>query len=343
MRYPVYFGCFGRTGAECVRVSVFDDADGTLSRVTSIPTMLNPSYVNFDMEKHFFFSVMQDASRRGFVRSYRVEPQGFEPVCDADTGGDGPCYVAVSPSNRYVAACNFPSGSFKVWSLDGAGRLSPVGRTHVHRGSGPNAARQSSPHAHSTVWSPWQQDVLYVCDLGCDRVFRYQVSPQGVRRIGQTVAPAGSGPRHLTFCTATRRAYLVGEMGSDVTVFAVAQNGSLRQLQRISMLPEGFAGENTAADIHLSHDGRFLYASNRGHDSLVCYRVGTDGLLSDPVWTASAGRIPRGFIISPDQRWLLCANQDSGAITVFSRDENTGALCLKHTYDDYGKPCNVRF
>ncbi len=94
-------------------MSVFDDADGTLSRVTSIPTMLNPSYVNFDMEKHFFFSVMQDASRRGFVRSYRVEPQGFEPVCDADTGGDGPCYVAVSPSNRYVAACNFPSGSFK--------------------------------------------------------------------------------------------------------------------------------------------------------------------------------------------------------------------------------------
>lgn len=343
MRYPVYFGCFGRTGQECVRVSAFDSETGVLSPVTMIPTMLNPSYVNFDMKKQFFFSVMQDEARRGFVRAYRVTPGGFETLCDVSTGGEGPCYVAVSPSNRYVAACNYPSGSFRVFALAADGMLTPVGRTHVHKGSGPNAARQEGPHAHSTVWSPFREDVLYVCDLGCDRVFYYQVSEKGVRKLGETAVTPGVGPRHLTFCTATRRAYLVNEMGSCVTVFAVEKSGALKTMQEISMLPEGYFGTTIAADVHLSYDGRFLYASNRGHDSIVCYRVDENGLLSDPVWTDSCGKTPRGFILSPDQNWLLCANQDSGNIVVFARDGKTGALTKAQDYADYGAPCNIRF
>ncbi|MDB4893856.1 MAG: hypothetical protein JWN15_118, partial [Firmicutes bacterium] len=266
--------------------------------------------------------------------------------------GAAPCYISLDPTGRYALVANYVGGSVAVLPIgldggpgpatdlvrhEGAGpnRAAAQGgagpNRAAHEGAGPNPARQAAPHPHSIQPDPSGAWVL-VPDLGLDRIFTYRLDPhrgklEPAEIPWQPVRP-GAGPRHMTFHPTAPCAYVINELDSSVTAFHLdAARGSLTELQTVPTLPENYAGPNTGADIHMHPSGRFLYASNRGHDSIVIYQVdaGT-GRLTLVGHESTRGRTPRGFALDPSGQFLLAANQESGSVLTFRIDQESGAL-----------------
>ena len=244
--------------------------------------------------------------------------------------GNSPCHVALHPSGRYLLVANYASGSVAVFPVRADGGLGDA--SHVERltGSSVDPERQQSPHPHSVNLDPTGR-YLFVPDLGTDRIMIHKFSAED-----GTLVPAehawvavhpGSGPRHFAFHPSSRYAYLITEMGSTVVAYSWDGADGLTELQRISTLPPGWEGENYCADIHVHPSGRFLYGSNRGHDSIVVYEIQQhSGLLRLSGHHSSGGRWPRNFALDPVGRRLLAANRDTGDVVVFDLDEETGVL-----------------
>ncbi len=345
-RYDVYFGSFASRGGTYVPFYEFSEKDGSLEYKGKLDGLFNPSYTNFDQAFEYFFSVSKEKETgKGFVHVWKAEGGEMRFLDKYHTGGKDPCYVMVDRTNSFVAAANYSSGSFRIWKLEEDGKLTPYGQTKRHQGQSVDPKRQTQPYCHSTVWSPWH-DIVYVCDLGTDRVVWYKndEKKQAFVKEGQVkIKPAGSGPRHLTFAPNRQVAYLLNEMGSTMAVFKVLNNGALIEMQHLAALPDSFDGVSTCSDVHVSPDGKFVYASNRGHDSLAIYSIDQYGQASIAGYAPSLGKTPRGFAISPSGKWLICANQDSNNIIVYLRDEETGLLEPKHEYESSVGLVNVRF
>ncbi|HUW40282.1 MAG TPA: lactonase family protein [Rectinemataceae bacterium] len=262
------------------------------------------------------------------------------------TIGTQPCHLALDDERIYVS--NYGDGSLSVFRLDAGGLpLEPPLRL-AYEGRGPHPLRQERAHVHSVALSPDKAFAL-VADLGRDKVLAYRVeaSPGGLSLGGEatTELPPGSGPRHFAFHPGGRFLYLVEELSNHITVFAwEGETGSLAEIQTVPTLPESFRGENTAADIHISPDGRFLYCSNRGHDSIVGFEIdAAAGLLSRPRHTASGGSHPRNFAIDPRGRYLLVANAKSDGIAHFRIEPVTGALLPTGIVTELGEPMCIVF
>lgn len=241
------------------------------------------------------------------------------------THGADPCHITLSPDRRWAAVSNYSGGSLCLFAIGEDGRLTEAGFVR-HHGRGADPARQEGPHAHSCIWLG--KDTFLAMDLGLDRLFAYRADANGLRILGETAVRAGVGPRHAAFGKKRDVLYVTGEMGSAVMVFGYeAVSGRLLLRQEISTLPEDFAGKNTAADLQLSPDGRHLYASNRGHDSLAAFAISErDGTLTPARHYPCGGRTPRHFCIDEGGRYVLAANQDSDSLAVLGRDSGTGAL-----------------
>ena len=345
-KYDVYFGSIGSRGGTFVPSYEFNESDGSLTYKGKTDGLFNPSYTNFDHDYKLFFSVSKDRKTdKGFVYSWKVDGDQLIPAGRFHTGGDGPCYVMVDRTNTFVSAANYPSGSFKIWKFDSEGKLTPYGMAKRHRGSSIDPKRQTHPYCHSTVWSPWH-DIVYVCDLGTDRVVWYKNNEkkQVFDKEGQVDILPGSGPRHLTFHPNMQVAYLLNEIGNAVTSFKVLNNGALIEMQHVSTVPDDFTEFSSGADIHVSPDGKFVYASNRGHDSLAIFKTDQHGQVTLIGFAPTLGKSPRGFDISPSGDWIICGNQDSMNVVVFRRDKKTGMLEPVHKYEDTGAGLvNVRF
>ena len=344
-KYDVHFGSFASRNGTFVPCYEFDEGDGTLEYKSRVEGLFNPSYTNFDRSFELFFSVSKDKDTgKGFVYSWKADGDKLIPLGRFHTGGNDPCYVMTDRTNTFVSASNYSSGSFKIWKFSKDGELTPYGMTKRHRGASVHPERQTHPYCHSTVWSPWH-DIVYVCDLGTDRVVWYKNNEeqQCFDKAGQVKVVPGSGPRHLTFHPKMQVAYLLNEMGNSLTSFKVLNNGALIEMQHVPTLPQDFDGFSTCSDIHVSDDGRFVYASNRGHDSIAIYETDEHGQVSFVAHAPSLGKTPRGFDLSPSGKWLICANQDSNNIVVFSRDEKSGMLSPVHEYESNAGLVNVRF
>ncbi len=241
------------------------------------------------------------------------------------THGADPCHIAFSPGGRWAAVSNYGSGSLCLYAVREDGSLRETGFVQ-HHGHGVNPDRQEGPHAHSCIWLG--NDTFLAMDLGLDRLFVYLADTDGLHILGETAVRVGSGPRHAAFGKKRDVLYVTGEMGSAVMVYRYeAAFGRLSRLQEISTLPSDFAGMNTAADLHMSPDGRYLYASNRGHDSLAAFAVSEqDGTLTPAGQYPCGGRTPRHFWIGGSGRYVLAANQDSDSIAILGRDGESGAL-----------------
>jgi 6-phosphogluconolactonase len=245
--------------------------------------------------------------------------------------GGAPCYVTAADSGRFVLVANYTGGNVAVLPVRGDGSLGEAVDVEQDAGSGPNRERQEAPHAHSVLLDRANR-FAYSCDLGTDKVMVYRFDPRK-GGLSSGTPPSfstkpGAGPRHLAFHPRGRFVYVLNELDSTVT--ALAQDparGTLRELQTLSALPAGFAGANTGADIHLTPDGRYLYSSNRGHDSLACFAVDArTGALRPVGHTPTEGATPRNFVIDPAGRFLLVANQKSDTVVTFRLEPGTGAL-----------------
>lgn len=295
----------------------------------------NPSYLAIHPNGRTVYSVCEisdhDGTPQGGVEAYErdTETGKLRRLGSQPSGSRGPCYVSIDPAGEYAAVANYGGGSVELLEVAPDGALTSILAHHVHSGSSVNKDRQSEAHAHSAVFDPTGA-FLFVPDLGMDKIVCYAVDrrtkslvPDAERTV--EVAP-GSGPRHLIFHPSGTVAYLVNELASTVMSFAYA-GGRMALRTTLSMLPEGFDGKNTAADIHLSNDGKHLFASNRGHDSIAQFRIGQDPTAIHYEGSVSTnGATPRNFTVHPSEPLVLAANQDSDSITAFRYNDETPVL-----------------
>lgn len=297
--------------------------------------VVNPSYLVMDDRHAYLYCVNElkeyGGSAQGAVSSFCVKGDGSLSFIDQKgTGGTDPCYVELDPSQKHLYVANFMSGSVCVLNTEG-GALSSA-QFLQHSGSSVNPARQAGPHAHSVVFSPEGRYAL-VPDLGIDKlvVYGHDAATGTLASAGKPYyqSRAGAGPRHCAFGASGKYCYLINELNSSIDVLAYSQeDGGMMALQNVSSLPPGAdARDNSCADLHISPDGRLLYGSNRGHDSIIIYRIdGGTGLLAYAGCVPCGGRTPRNFAIDPTGRYLLCANQDSDNVVTFHIQPETGLL-----------------
>ncbi len=294
----------------------------------------NPSFLA--VTPNYLYAV-SERDRDGMISAYRRNPGDgvLSFLNSVPTGGDAMCHLNVWPGQKIYSAANYMSGSVFTGKIREDGSLGELCAFCQHSGAGYyHTGRQEGPHVHCTVLSA-DGKRLYVSDLGLDQVFCYEVERDAFLTLADENAqirlPKGEGPRHFLFQNKGRFMYLTAELGNKVFVYETKDGGmTYEEIQRISTLPEDYAGENTAADLHFSGDGRFLYASNRGMDSLALYEAdGITGRLTAKGHYEAYGQCPRNFCITPDDRYLLIANQGSGNIVLCRRNKETGALCGK--------------
>lgn len=324
------------TGSKGIYVYRFDAATGKATLLSHTEGLCNPSYLTMGVDRSVLYAVTESRMLgKGSVSAFRLDRErgSLRLMNTVSSFGDNPAYVAADRGGAYVAVANYTGGSFSVYGLHKDGSLIP-GILHTQfSGHGVDPARQEKPHAHSAVFSP-DDRWLYIQDLGLDRI---TVQPfdhghaLGNRQPFTIATPAGGGPRHLVFHPNKKYAYLIEEMGGMVDVYRYdPATGALDSLQRIAAHPDDARGPFRSADIHVSPDGRFLYASNRAESTIAIFSIDTaTGLLRPVGYAPTMGKEPRNFTLDPSGRWLLVANQESNSIVIFSVDPKTGTIHRK--------------
>lgn len=339
----VYVGTYTQTEpgtrrrSEGIYVYRMDPASGDLAPAHVVPDVVNPSFLALDPHHRYLYAVNEvaeiDGRNTGAVSAYAVDQAtgGLTFLNRQSSGGTGPCHLSVDQTSRYVLVANYDGGSVAMLPILAGGQLGPATCVVQHAGSSVNPQRQREPHAHSITVDPTNRYAI-VADLGIDQVLVYRLDLEGGRLIpndppGARVEP-GAGPRHFAFHPNGRFGYLINELGSTMTAFAYdSSRGTLQHLQTLSTLPADFTGTNHCADVHVHPSGRFVYGSNRGHDSIVEYAIDpSTGLLTLVGWESTRGRTPRNFAIDPSGQFLYAANQNTDTIVTFRIDATTGQL-----------------
>lgn len=283
---------------------------------------INPSFILPHPRLPVLYTV-EETSPEGAVRAWRMEGDSLKPLNCFPSGGDSPCHLSFSADERFLYVANYMNSTLTVFALDRQGNIEKRTDLWQLSGCGPNRDRQEGPHAH---FSMERDGLLYVCDLGADRIAVFENQDGKLKEKASIALPAGCGPRHLAFNPAyPRLLYCVTELENSVYVIN-RENNSYTVLQRLSTLPDSFQGESFAAAIHFSPDGGALLASNRGHDSIAVFPVREDGLLERPVFSPCAA-FPRDFAIF-DQTVVVGSQRDS-LIRAYTLDQ--AALTLTET------------
>jgi 6-phosphogluconolactonase len=336
-RYRVYIGTYTGGASEGIYLLDLDASSGTLNVVGLAAEVESPSFLAIHPEKRVLYAVgeISKASDHpgGTIGAFAIDDDTgtLSLLNQESTVGKGPCHVCVAPSGKHVAAANYSSGSTVLLPILDDGRLGAASSFVQHEGSGANPSRQEGPHAHSVNFDKTGR-ILIAADLGIDKLMLYRYDAEtGELAPGEpafaSLAP-GAGPRHVAIHPSGQFIYAVNELANTVTAFAYdADTGALDEVQTIGTLPDGFEGENTTAEIRVHPTGRFLYASNRGHDSIAAFSLdGDSGMLTAIGHTSTGGQTPRNFNVDPSGRILLAANQATDNIVVFRVDPETGAL-----------------
>lgn len=336
-QYFVYIGTYASSDQPGIYIYRLDEETGLPGFVDNLAGIDNPSYLAFDSQQRHIYAVSETrhyAGQQGgsVVAIARDQASGtLKKLNQRPTLGEEPCYISVTPGDEMLLAVNYTGGSFCAYNLLQDGTIGEQIDFIQKTGQGLRTDRQEGPHPHSIVLDPSGKHVL-IADLGLDKVCTYQLDLKAKKYVEQhelTVEP-GTGPRHSVFSANGRYAYIINELASSITVFAYdSATAQLHARQTISTLPIAYkdSAKNTSADIHLSPDGRFLYGSNRGHDSIVVYRIEQEtGMLTLVQHVSTVGKTPRNFAITPGGRLMLVANQDTDSVVVFKRDVDNGTL-----------------
>ncbi|HEY0041271.1 MAG TPA: lactonase family protein, partial [Flavisolibacter sp.] len=309
-------------------------ATGKLTWVSNTDSVVNPSYLAVAPDGEYLYACTETRTvNAGGVSAFRFDKNTgrLSLINKQSSGGDNPAYVAINKTGKWVVAGNYSGGSLVAYPVNADGSLQPYSQLIQHKGSSVNKQRQEMAHVHATVFSPGD-DFLFTPDLGIDKVMIYQFDPLQKQPLKEA-APAfaattpGSGSRHFTFHPNGKWAYLMEEMAGAVSAYQY-NAGKLAEMQRIFAHPDTLTSQPGSADIHVSPDGKFLYASNRGgENNIAIFKIdGETGKLSLVGYQPTLGRTPRNFMIDPSGNFLLVANQDTDNIVVFKRDKLTGLL-----------------
>ncbi|THU32441.1 lactonase family protein [Niastella caeni] len=346
MNYYLLIGTYTKGKSEGLYVYKMNSETGEVSFVSKAAAA-NPSYLDLSPDEKFVYAVNEDANDKGSVSVFSFDKSNgtLTFIDKQSTGGDHPCYVAVNKTGKWVAAANYSGGSFSTLPIMANGTLGTA-TTIQHTGSSVNKERQDKPHVHSTVFSP-DDKYIFVPDLGIDKVMIYSFNPGSGKPepapVPFAAPPAGSGPRHFTFHPNGKFAYLVEEMGGAVSAYKY-KDGKLTPIQHISTYPADFTGKKWSADIHVSPDGRFLYATNRTpSNTIAIFSIDKSGKLKALGYESTKGEVPRNFTIDPTGNFLLVANQETHNIVIFKRDKKTGMLTDTGKRIEVGHPVCLKW
>jgi 6-phosphogluconolactonase len=355
--YFAYVGTYTGTTSKGIYGYRFDPKTGQFTSLGVMAEAANPSFVATDADHRFLYASTErgdgpssPATRQGFLSSYAIDPGtgALTFLNKVSAGGTSTAHLVVDGTAHALFAANYGSGTVNSFALKPDGSIGALTGTDQHIGSSVNTRRQEGPHPHAVVLSP-DHHYLFVPDLGLDKVFSYRIDT--MKGTFQPNDPpfvsvnAGLGPRHLTFGVEAKFAYAVCEMGSSVVAFSYDRlKGSLKPIQTISTLPSDFHGENNSAEIQADRSGRFLYASNRGNDTITLFGIDPQkGTLAKVQVMPTGGKTPRNFVIDPTGRYLIVANQDSDKITIFDIDRQTGKLTPTRQVLDVPSPVAILF
>ena len=331
---PVYFGTYTRQedSSKGIYRSVLDLETGKLSAPVLAAEAKNPSFLEIHPNGRFLYAV-SEAGGAGSVSAYAIDTDTPELrfLNQRSSGGAGPCHVSIDHAGRNLLVANYGGGSASVIPIQTDGRLAEPTGFVQHAGSSVNPQRQKGPHAHSINVSP-DNRFAFVADLGIDKIMIYRLDTAkgtiAANRPAFAELKPGAGPRHFAFGPDGRFAYVINELDGTVTAFAYdSASGALTAIQTVTTLPKEFRGFNACAEIRVHPSGKFLYGSNRGHDSIVVYRIDpAKGTLTFVEHETADIKTPRNFNIEPTGKFCLVANQGADSVVVFQIDRKTGAL-----------------
>jgi 6-phosphogluconolactonase len=347
--FLVYVGTYTRQESKGIYAFRFQPATGKLTPIGLVGETENPSFLTLHPNQRFLYAVNEisnyEGQSAGSVSSFSIDAKTgmLTPINKTSTRGTIPAHLVVDKSGKSLVVANYGSGSVAAFPLNADGSVGAASAFVQHTGSS-TGPRQKGPHAHAVSLSA-DNRFVFVPDLGLDQVLSYRLDPaKGTLTPNDppfTKVTQGSGPRHFAFHPNGQFAYTLSEMGSLVTVFAYDRaGGTLKELQTISTLPKDFSGTNNSAEVEVHPNGRFLYASNRGHDSIAVFAINPHaGTLTLLEHVPTQGKMPRNFAIDPTGTYLLAANQNTNNIVIFRIDQKTGRLTP--TGDDLKTPSPV--
>jgi 6-phosphogluconolactonase len=353
--YYAYVGTYtGKSKSKGIYVYRFNTGTGKLSTIGLAAETENPSFLTIHQNGRYLYAVNEigryQGQATGTVTAFSIDRSTgkLTELNKVVTKGTIPCHLKVDKTGRYLVLANYGSGSTASFPIQADGKLGEAISSIQHTGSSVDERRQKGPHAHSVNFSPDYRFVV-VADLGLDEILVYRFNPKDGTLTANdppfVKVKAGGGPRHFSFHPTGRYGYANHEMGSAVSVFDYnAKAGVLTEKQLISTLPEGFQGTNHTAEVLAHPNGKFVYSSNRGHDSIAVYSVDrSTGKLTSVEIEPTQGRTPRNFVIDPSGKYLLAENQDSDSIVIFQIDPSTGALTATGDKVEAPMPVCIRF
>ncbi len=331
----VFISAFASGEDGAIHALRLDGSSGRLAPLQRTENVAHPFFLAVSPDQKFLYSIHAQkfgAKEDEQVAAYAIAGRtGQLKLLNRQSArGSAACYLDVDRTGKTVLVANYSTGSVASLPVREDGSLGAAVSFIQHAGASVDPVRQKGPHAHSIVVSP-ENRFACAADLGLDQVLIYRLDAAQARLLPHQPAvaplPPGAGPRHLTFHPTGKYVYVINELGNSVTLFDYdARSGSLLQRQTISTLPNDFQGKSYCADVKVTPNGRFLYGTNRGHDSIAAYRVGEDGRLTLIAVEPSLGKGPQNLAISPDGQWLLCANMPGNSVVVFRIDQRAGGL-----------------
>jgi len=350
----MYVGTYTGGESKGIYHCSFDPASGRIQVLGATGSIVNPSFLAGDARGRYLFAVSETAEfggkPGGSVHAFAVDRNSgtLTHLNSQPSHGADPAHLSIDGRGRFLLVANYTGGNVCAFPVQEDGHVGPLVSSVQHVGKGPDPKRQERPHAHSVILDHANRRA-FAADLGIDRVMVYAFN-----RDTGALAPAeqpeivmkpGAGPRHMDFSPDGKTLYVVNELSSTVTALSYdVESGSLKELQTVSTLPASFREENTCADIHVHPTGRFVYASNRGYDSIAVFAVDKPrGKLRLVQHQSTLGKSPRNFALDPAGRFLLAANQRSDSIVVMKIDEAEGTLTATQDVTSMPSPVCIRF
>ncbi len=351
-KFTLYVGTYTTSGKSEGIYGYHMDATGALTRFTSIMSV-NPSFLTIDRNKRFLYAVNEVGEffekPSGAVSAFAIDPAtgNLRLLNEQATQGADPCYLSVDSKKRTLLVANYTGGNVSVFPLRSDGTLGMVAEVKQHEGSGPKE-QQKGPHAHCVIFDRSERYAL-AADLGIDKVMIYPVD-RATGKLSPAKQPfaelkPGAGPRHLSFHPSGKFLYVISELDSTMSGFKYDErDGTVTMIETVSTLPSDFSGTSYCADVHVSASGKFLYGSNRGHNSIVVFEIDQQtGKLTLVEHVSTEGNWPRNFTIDPSGSFLLVANQRSDNVVVFSIDATTGRLKPTGVNEQIPSPVCLKF
>ena len=352
--YRVFIGTYTGGESKGIYRGKFDSKTGELTDVELAAEMENPSFLAIHPSGKFLYAVGEVAKfndeSTGFVASFSLDPATGElsPLNQVASSGTAPCHLTVDKNGNYVLVANYSSGTASVISINEDGTLGERTAFQQHTGSSANKQRQEGPHAHSINLDA-DNKFAFVADLGLDKVMVYRFDPK-TGKLEPNDPPsvdiqAGAGPRHFSFHPSGKFAYVINELNSTITTMKYdSAKGVLEPIQSVSTLPSDHTDASYTAEVVVHPSGKFVYGSNRGHDSIAAFQVDQKtGEISATAIESTRGETPRNFVVDPTGSFLLAENQNSNTITIFKINQETGALEGTNEVVDVPSPVCVRF